>query len=147
MGGGDWHVSGGPGNAVGRTTCHLTDLVTLQHHQGGLPIDGGGAIPLLSMIIVSPSKDLETMSKDSSWFLVICHKPCKHVLGFLNEIIRTPLSYIPSFHLKFFSLGTGTWFCEPVSPNNSTTDPNLNPQITFPAPDLTYIIVSPVQSQ
>lgn len=51
---------------MGGTTCHLTDLVTLQHHQGGLPVHGSGAIPLLSMIIVSPSEDLETMSKDSS---------------------------------------------------------------------------------
>lgn len=64
MGGGDWHVSGGPGDAVGGTTRHLTDLVPLKHHQGRLPVDSGGAIPLLPMIIVSPGKDLETESKD-----------------------------------------------------------------------------------
>lgn len=66
---------------MGGTTGHLTDLVPLKHHQGRLPVDSGGAIPLLPMIIVSPGKDLETESKDStcSRCIVIVIKLCKPV--------------------------------------------------------------------
>lgn len=40
-------------------TGHSGDLLPLQTlHQGGLPVDGGGAIPLLAVVIVTPCKHL-----------------------------------------------------------------------------------------
>ena len=62
MSGGDRHVSGCPGDAVGGAARHLTDLVALQHHQGWLAVDRGGAIPLLSVVIVTPGEHLQKQS-------------------------------------------------------------------------------------
>ena len=71
MSGGDRHVSGCPGDAVGGAARHLTDLVALQHHQGWLAVDRGGAIPLLSVVIVTPGKYLQ-----KQWYLELHSQWC-----------------------------------------------------------------------
>ena len=55
MGSGRGHVSGSPGDTVGGATCHLGDLVAFQSmDQSWFPVHCGGAVSLLSMVIVSP---------------------------------------------------------------------------------------------
>ena len=59
MDGGRRHIYGGPGHAVGGATGHASDLLSFQAlHQGGLPVDRGGAVPLLPVVIVTPRKHL-----------------------------------------------------------------------------------------
>lgn len=55
------YIHCGPGHAVGGATGHTGDLLPLQPlHQRGLPVDSGGPVPLLSVVIIAPSIDLPT---------------------------------------------------------------------------------------
>lgn len=52
---GGGHVDSGPGHAVGGATGHSGDLLSLKTlNQGGLPVNRGGAVPLLPVVIVTP---------------------------------------------------------------------------------------------
>lgn len=53
------HIHSGPGDAVGGATGHTGDLLSLQTlDQGWLPVHRGGAVALLSVVIVAPRIDL-----------------------------------------------------------------------------------------
>lgn len=55
MHGGSGHIHSGPRHTVGGATGHSGDLLSLETlNQCGLPVNGGGAVPLLPMVIVTP---------------------------------------------------------------------------------------------
>lgn len=74
MHGGSGHIHSGPGHAVGGATGHSGDLLSLKTlNQCGLPVNCGGAVPLLPVVIVTP---------------------CVHLMEDHNTFIKKNLYYV-----------------------------------------------------